>query len=81
MASPNFWDNQETAQEVVGQLKSLKGLVTPLEEVLSASEDLSAMLEMADEDDSMLGEVSEEVTRLEAVIEDLELKSALGRST
>lgn len=78
MAAPGFWDNQETAQEVVAQLKSLKAIVGPMTELASASEDLQALIEMADEDDSIIEEVANEVTSLESKLDDLELKALLN---
>ena len=42
-----FWDNQEKAQEVVGQLKSVKAVVGPMSELVAATEDLSALVQMA----------------------------------
>jgi peptide chain release factor 2 len=77
MAEPNFWDNQEKAQEVVGELKSLKSVIGPLDEAAGVAEDLDALMEMADEDASLEEEVRQEVTRLEKLVEDLELKSLL----
>ncbi len=78
MGAPGFWDNQERAQSTIGQLKSLKAVVSPLSEVLPAAEDLSAMIEMAEEDSSLEGEVRGEVDRLETLVEDLELKALLS---
>ena len=78
MAAAGFWDNQERAQEVVGQLKSLKAIVTPLGELSAGAEDLGALIEMATEDDSVIDEVSAEVDRLEKQLEKLELKSLLN---
>ena len=78
MAAAGFWDNQERAQEVVGQLKSLKAIVTPLGELSAGAEDLDALIEMATEDDSVIDEVSVEVDRLEKQLEKLELKSLLN---
>ncbi len=78
MAAPGFWDNQEKAQETVGQLKSLKAVVTPTSEVVAACEDLTVMLEMAEEDEGLASEVSDEVTRLDKLLEDLELKALLN---
>lgn len=77
MASPDFWDNQERAQEVVGQLKSVKAIVGPMTELVSATEDLSALLEMAEEDDSIAEEVAGEIQSLEEKLTELELKSLL----
>ena len=50
MAATGFWDNQEKAQEVVGQLKSVKSIVGPMSELIASEEDLRALLEMAEED-------------------------------
>lgn len=78
MGAPGFWDNSETAQEVVGQLKSLKSIVGPLEEVLCAAEDLQALIEMAEEDESLAGEVTSEIQRLDKLVGELETKSLLS---
>jgi len=78
MAAAGFWDNQEKAQRAVGQLKSLKSLVKPLQDAIAAAEDLTALLEMAEEDNSLATEVEGEVSRLEQVVEELELKALLN---
>ena len=78
MGQGDFWNNREKAQEVVGKLKGLKGLVKPLEEAIRASDDLAAMIEMAAEDESMAAEVPAEVERLEKMLDDLETKSLLS---
>ncbi len=78
MAAPDFWSNQETAQQVVGQLKSLKAILGPLKEALRSAEDLGGLVEMAEEDESMAEDVAGEVRRLNKVIEELELKALLN---
>lgn len=78
MGAPGFWDNQDRAQGVVAELKSLKAVVTPLAETLEAAEDLQAMLEMAAEDESIIDELRAELRALEKQLEDLELKSLLS---
>jgi peptide chain release factor 2 len=78
MAEPGFWDSQEKAQVTVVQLKSLAAIVKPLDELIAAGDDLSALLEMADEDESMLAELRDELARLEAQLDDLELKALLN---
>jgi peptide chain release factor 2 len=77
MADPGFWNNQERAQQVVGQLKSLTATLKPLEEAATAGDDLSAMIEMAAEDEGFAAEVPAELARVERLIEQLELKSLL----
>ena len=78
MAAEGFWNNQESAQETVGRLKTGKAIVAPIAEISSASEDLSALIEMADEDDAVEDEVRSEIERLEKELESLELKSLLN---
>jgi peptide chain release factor 2 len=78
MAAPSFWDNQERAQERVGERKSLAAIIKPLDEALSSSDDLAAMLEMADDDASFAAEVPGEVERIEALLEDLKLRALLN---
>ena len=77
MGEMGFWDDNESAQAIVAQLKSLKAIVGPMDDLSSASEDLDALFEMADEDESVAEEVASELGRLETVIEELELKALL----
>ncbi len=78
MAGPDFWNNQERAQAVVEERKSLASIVTPLDNALRSSDDLAAMIEMAAEDESFAAEVPAEVARLEGVVEALKLKALLN---
>ena len=78
MAAEGFWNNQETAQETVGRLKTAKAIVAPVAEIAAAGDDLSALIEMADEDDAVEDEVRSEIQRLENQLESLELKSLLN---
>ena len=78
MGATDFWDNPETAQQVVGELKGLNLVVKPLEEVISAGDDLAAMVEMAEEDDGFAGEVPGELARLEKSVDELETKALLN---
>ena len=77
MAEADFWSNQEKAQEVVGQLKSLKAILRPAEEAIKSGGDLAALLEMAEEDESLAAEVPEALTALETTLDDLETKALL----
>jgi peptide chain release factor 2 len=78
MGEPGFWDDNESAQKTVGELKSLKSIVGPMDELTSSVDDLAALFEMADEDASIADEVTSEVERLEAILEELELKALLN---
>jgi peptide chain release factor 2 len=77
MGQPGFWDKQEQAQATVGELKALGAVVKPLGELMTASDDLAVMLEMADEDPQMAAEVPAELERLETKLDDLELTALL----
>jgi peptide chain release factor 2 len=78
MGENDFWNYREKAQEVVGRLKGLKSIVKPLEDANRASDDLAAMIEMADEDAGMAADVPVEIERLEKAVDDLETKSLLS---
>ena len=78
MAASDFWDNQELARQVVEERKSLTDILKPLDEAISSSDDLSAMIEMAEEDESFAAEVPAEVERLESVVAGLKLRALLN---
>ncbi len=78
MGEPGFWDDNESAQKVVAQLKVLKSIVGPLNNLSTSAEDLDALFEMAEEDESVSEEVASEVQRLEKILDDLELKALLN---
>lgn len=78
MGAPDFWDRQDTAQQKVAQLKSLKAIARPLDEVFEAADDLNAMAEMAAEDESFALELPGELERLEQQVAHLQLQSLLN---
>lgn len=78
MGAPDFWGNQESAKQMVGQLKTLKRVVDPLRELIASVEDLKALIEMAEEDSGFAEEVRTEVARLEAKLDELELQALLN---
>jgi peptide chain release factor 2 len=78
MSEPGFWDRPEQAQEVVAERKGLLVVTRPLGELLKALGDLDAMLDMAAEDSAFAAEVPPELDRLEATLDDLELKALLS---
>ena len=78
MAQPDFWENPERAQATIAELKSLGTLLKPLDEAVTAAADLEALVEMAAEDESLTGELTAEVDRLETLVRQLELKGLLG---
>ena len=49
MAAPGFWDDQESAQQTVQALKSVKAIVDPTRRLEERAEELRAMLELLEE--------------------------------
>ena len=43
MGDPGFWDDNDSAQKTVSDLKSLKSIVGPMDELTSSVEDLAAL--------------------------------------
>jgi peptide chain release factor 2 len=78
MGASDFWNNQETAQATVGRLKSVKSIVVPLQVSLDSGEDLLALIEMGEEDESITPEIRREVESLEKQLDALELKALLN---
>lgn len=78
MGETGFWDDNDAAQQTVAELKSLKVIVVPMDELTGAVEDMDALFEMAEEDDSIEAEVATEIERLEKILEELELKALLN---
>jgi peptide chain release factor 2 len=78
MTRPGFWDRQDAAQKTVAELKDLTAIVKPFDEASSASADIQAMIEMAEEDPSFALELPAELERVENLIDQLELKGLLN---
>jgi peptide chain release factor 2 len=80
MAAPDFWNDPETAQDVVAELKALKAIVTPIAEMLQRMEDLEVLHDLAVEADSEadLSEAAAEARRLRRELEKLELRMLLS---
>jgi peptide chain release factor 2 len=81
MSKPGFWDRQEAAQAVVGQLSALKSLVDPMEELQREVKDLAELYELAAEegDADELTQLEEDARRLERRCEQVELQGLLSR--
>ncbi len=80
MGRPGFWDNPDAAQPVISELKRLKAVVVPAEQLARRIEDLDALHELAVEADSAetLAEAGAEATAVRAELERLELRTLLG---
>lgn len=79
MEAPDFWDDQESAGLVVAELKSLKAMIDPVEEVLAGLGDVEILLELEREgDNSAAEEARSELERLKNLTERVELMTLLS---
>lgn len=80
MADASFWNDPESAKAVIKELQGLNSVLKPFEALCKQADDIQAILEMAEEEDSTLfdDELRAAVRRAEADFEDFELRSMLG---
>jgi peptide chain release factor 2 len=78
MGQPNFWDNQEKAREVIGQLKPLNGVLNPFEALQKSTEDLEALCELSEEDASLEAELEKELGGIEKRLDEFELRAVMN---
>jgi peptide chain release factor 2 len=52
MTSPSFWNDQDSAKEVISELKSLNTVLKPFEDLVRQAENLEASIELAEEADT-----------------------------
>ena len=80
MGSANFWNNQESAQEIVQQVKALKIWVEPFEGLVARVRSTRELLELLElePDAEMEADLGHEVERLGAELEEFRLRSLLA---
>src|SRR5690348_14358944 len=77
MGQPSFWDNPEKAQQVIGQLKPLNGLLKPYEELADDADDMRTLAELAGEDEGLEQELETELGPFEQRLAEFEMRSML----
>jgi peptide chain release factor 2 len=80
MGAAGFWDSQEKAQKIVGELKLIKAQTTPLKRVIEELEDAKVAYEMAREADDagLRKEADDALFDLSRRMAKVELQSLLG---
>lgn len=80
MAEPGFWDDAESAQETVQELKQYKNTIDAPAALMAELEDAQVLVEMAQEesDESMEEEIVELTTGLENKLMEVELQCMLN---
>jgi peptide chain release factor 2 len=81
MSEPNFWDDNEKAQAVIGEMNAVKSVVDQFEVLAGEQQDLEDMLEILEEelDESMAGECTESVKAFTAKVDSFELQLLLNQ--
>ena len=81
MALPNFWDDNDTAQKVIGEVNALKEAVTSIEGMETEFEDIQVMMDLVAEenDESLLPDIIESVNGLQKQLEEYELQLLLSQ--
>ena len=79
MEATDFWDHPEAAQAVVSQMKAIKAVTDPVEELLAGIADIQALYDLGTEaeDADSLAEADQQLTALEARTAQVELVSLL----
>ena len=78
MSQAGFWDNQDSANKVLRDLKYLRSIVEPLDDNARKINDLRELAELSSGDDELLNQLAGELTKLEKDVNDLETKSLLS---
>lgn len=80
MAAPDFWDDNEKAQQVISEVNGLKDMVEKINGLMSAYEDLQVMVELIqeEEDESLIPDLRAGVKKLSKDLEQFELQLVLS---
>ncbi len=80
MAEPNFWNDQDTAQQIINESNALKDMVNTYKELQEKYDDLEVTYELVKEegDESFMEELDEGVTSLAKALNEYELQLLLS---
>ncbi len=83
-AQPEFWSDQNRAKEVIAQTKVLKAVLIPCETIQASLDDVTVMMELAEEESDSaqeelaLDEVGTQLKEIERELAKLEMKTLLS---
>ncbi len=80
VAAPDLWNDPDNAQRVTSRLSTLQSEVDRLESLRSRLDDVAIMIELGQEegDEASLSETEAELTKLQAAVEVLEVRTLLA---
>ncbi|MET0343256.1 MAG: peptide chain release factor 2 [Polyangiales bacterium] len=76
--APGFWDDQERAQKLLRERAGYEGTVERFEKLNKEASDLTELLELAADDESLLAEVGDQIPVLAEGVRGLELMRMLS---
>lgn len=81
MSSPNFWDDNDAAQQTINEVNALKSVVEQFEGLSQQYEDIAVMFELAEEEqeEDLLSDVQNEIKQLTSKLEDFQLQLLLNQ--
>lgn len=81
MMQPDFWDNQENSQNVIGEIKHLKDQIEKISDIDKKYEDLQVMVELLveeGEEEDLFNDVKKEINQLKKDLDSFELSILLS---
>lgn len=80
MTSPDFWDDQDTAQKVIGEVNGLKEYVDGFEVLEERLDDLEVSYELVKEenDQELFAELDQDISDLRTAVNNFELQMLLS---
>lgn len=78
MEAPGFWDNPESSNLKMKELKDLQSAVETMDELESTYEDIFTLIEMAKDDESMADEVAQEFEDFKSRLENIRISTLLS---
>ncbi len=81
MSAPDFWDDNERAQKLIGEMNAVKGSVDQFQKLASEFDDLEVMVELMQEeaDEAMAEDITGGITALVKKLEAFELQLLLSQ--
>lgn len=78
MNATDFWDDQEAARLTVSEMQRLKSIVSPLQQLVEAGDDMQVLMEFAEEDPASEEELYPTVEQLEKDVDRVELQATMS---
>ena len=79
MNASDFWDDQDAAQQTVAEMQRLKGVIGPLESLVTAGDDMQVLMEFAEEDPASESELVTTVLQVESDVDKVELQATMSQ--